>query len=101
MAGSKVKSLIVWILSIIGVVIAFLLWKDDKEVMKWAYAMLSLVVVWVVALALFIIPILGWIAGSLIYLVNFLVWLYGIYLIIAGKEFNVPVYRDIVKAIAK
>jgi uncharacterized membrane protein len=75
---SKLYAFLTAFLSIVGFIIAMILWKDDELVMYYAKHSLVIFIGWVIAAALWWIPILGRILSVLILVVWIISWAFAL-----------------------
>ncbi|MEM4263356.1 MAG: DUF4870 domain-containing protein [Candidatus Woesearchaeota archaeon] len=82
-------------LTIIGFIIVLLAKKDNKYAMYYAKQGLVLfiawIIVWVVAMILVFIPILGWIVMVLLYICMLILWVIGWINALSGVEKPIPI----------
>lgn len=82
-------------LTVIGFIIVLLAKKDNKYAMYYAKQGLVLfiawVIVWVVAIVLAFIPILGWFVIILLYICILVLWVIGWINALSGKEKPIPI----------
>lgn len=98
---SKMQAFVATFLSIIGFIIAIILWKDDKYTMHYAAQSLVIFILGVI----FVVPrtILGWIPvmGEIIEfalgLILFIVWLMSWINALSCEKKTIPVVSDIAK----
>ena len=92
---SKTYAFLATFLSIVGFIIAILTKKDDKYVMHYAKQSLVLFIVWVIlaiiAGILGLIPFVGWIISTLVYLLMTILWIINWVYALSGKIQYVPV----------
>jgi len=88
---TKLFAFLATFLSIVGFVIALLVKKDNKYVMHYAKQSLVVFIVSVIAWAVMIIPIIGWIIGPLIYLFSIVLWLISWIYALSGEMKEVPI----------
>ena len=91
---SKLFAFIAAFLSIVGFFIALLVKKDDKYVMHYAKQSLMVFIVFVVAWAVMIVPIIGWIVGPIVYLVGVILWLFSWIYALTGEMKIVPIVGE-------
>ncbi len=82
-------------LTIIGFLIVLLAKKENKYAMYYAKQGLVLfiawVIVWVVAMVLIFIPILGWLVMILLYICMLVLWIIGWINALSGVEKPIPI----------
>ncbi len=96
--SSNTHAFIATFFSIVGFVIALLLWKDDKYVMYYAKQSLVIfvlaVLVGVITPGLSILPGIGYILNVALNLVVLLPWLFSWMNALSGKKKRIPVLSD-------
>lgn len=91
---SKIRAFVTTFLSIVGFIIALLVWRDDKYVMFYAKQSLVVFIVLVIAGVLeniTFIPVIGWIIGMALFVISLLVWVFSWVYALSGKMQEVPV----------
>jgi uncharacterized membrane protein len=100
---SRVFALIGAILPILGYIIVVLAGKKSDYIMHYAREGVGLgitwIIVWIVSLALVVIPVVGWIIGALLQLIMVVIWLIGIIYSISGSKKNIPIAETVTKQI--
>ena len=100
---SRVFALIGAILPILGYIIVVLAGKKSDYIMHYAREGVGLgitwIIVWIVSIALIVIPVVGWIIGALLHLMMIIIWLIGIIYSLSGKEQNIPIAETVTKQI--
>ena len=87
-------------LSIIGFIIVILLKKKSRYVMYYAKQSLVLFIVMVIANAVLLVPLLGWIIFPVLWLIVAVLWVIGWVNALSGKMKPIPVigkYADQIK----
>lgn len=89
---SKTWAFLAVLLSIIGVVIAFLTKKNDKYVMYYAKQSLVLFVTAICASVVSMIPIIGWFfIGPILSLAVLVLWIMGLLNALSGETKPIPI----------
>ncbi len=96
---SKTYAFIATFLSIIGFIIALLAWKDDKYVMHYAKQSLVIFIIGIIAGMVFIIPILGWVAGAVLYVAYVIFWFMSWINALSGEMKDIKIVSDFTKKI--
>ena len=91
---SKVFAFLAVFLTIIGFLIAFLAKKNDKYVMFYAKQSLvlfiAMAIVWAASFVLLFVPIIGWIALCVAYVILIVLWVIGWIYALSGKMKPLP-----------
>ncbi len=93
----KFWAFIATFLSIIGFIITLLIKKDDEYVIFYAKQSLVVFIVFVIAWAVMIVPILGWIVGAVIYIIGVILWIISWIYAISGDKKEVPIVGKYVR----
>ncbi len=100
---SKIYAFLATFLSIIGFIIALIVKRKDKYVMFYARQSLVIFIIGAVAGALSslfrIIPIIGWIIQTALFILVFLLWLFSWLYALSGKMKEIPIVGDWAKKI--
>ncbi len=88
---SKTFAFLATFLSIVGFIIALLVKKDDKYVMYYAKQSLVVFIAYIVAGAVMIVPIVGWVAGPVIYMIVTVLWIISWVYALSGKMKPTPI----------
>ncbi|MEM4296098.1 MAG: hypothetical protein QXI89_00930 [Candidatus Anstonellales archaeon] len=102
----NIKNLIIWVLSIFGVIIGYLLWKKDKDNIYWvnitlAFFISAIILNILAGIAVFI-PIIGMFISALIGFYILIAWLYGMLLILNNKTtFKLPLFKELIEFITQ
>jgi len=91
---SKTYAFLATFLSIIGFIIALVTKKDDKYVMYYAKQSLVIFIAYIIAGAIMIIPILGWIVGPILYVLVTILWLFSWIYALSGEEKRIWLVSD-------
>ncbi len=89
-SDSKLFAFLATFLSIVGFVIAILVKKDDKYVMYYAKQSLIVFIAYVISVAVIVVPIIGWIAGPILYVFTVVLWIISWASALTGKKKEVP-----------
>ena len=87
---SRVFALLAVLLTIIGFIIALLAKREDKYVMFYAKQSLILFISWIISGAVMMVPIIGWFAGPILYVITLVLWIIAIFNSLSGKEKETP-----------
>ncbi len=74
-SDSKLFAFLAAFLTIVGFVIALILKRDNKYVMFYAKQGLVLFIIQIVAWVVAMLPLIGWIASSLIWIIFIICWI--------------------------
>jgi len=100
---SRVYALIGALLPILGYIIVVLAGKKSDYIMHYAREGVGLgitwIIVWIVSIALLVIPVFGWIISALLQLIIVVVWLIGIIYSLSGEKKNIPIAETVTKQI--
>lgn len=88
---SKLFAFLATFLSIIGFVIALLTKKNDKYVMHYAKQSLVIFIVYIGAVVITIVPIIGWLIGFILYIAATILWIISWIYALTGKVKEVPI----------
>jgi len=88
---SKLFAFLATFLSIIGFIIALLVKKDNKYVMHYAKQSLVIFIVYLIVLAIGIVPIVGWFIAPILYIIAVILWVISWIYALSGKEKEVPI----------
>ncbi len=95
--------LIAWVFSIVGALIAYFAGPRDPRVIHWEKLSIAFfiayIVAYIVSLILGLIPYIGWILSTLIWIAVLIVWIIGIIKIIQREEWKPPILWDIAEKI--
>ncbi len=91
----KLRGFVASFLTIIGFLIAIILWKDDKYAMAYAKQGLILFIGFLIASALGWIPVIGWIFWVVVAVFWVITWVYAL----QGKEKGVWIVWDLAEKI--
>ncbi|MBS3073126.1 hypothetical protein J4477_04800 [Candidatus Pacearchaeota archaeon] len=89
--NSTVFAFIAAFLSIVGFILAILLWKDDEYVMYYAKQSLLIFVIFVIGAVVSVVPSIGNILGAVVYLVGVIFWLMSWIYALSGEKKQVPI----------
>jgi len=87
---SRLFAFLAVLLTIVGFVIALLAKREDKYVMFYAKQSLVLFIAWIISGAAMIVPIVGWFAGPILYVITLVLWIIAIVNSLSGKEKETP-----------
>ena len=96
---SKLFAFLAVFLTIIGFLIALLAKRKDKYVMFYAKQSLIIILAWIIAGGIMIIPIVGWITGPLLYALTFILWIITWINSLSGKQKDTWIIGDFAKKI--
>ena len=100
---SRVFALIGALLPILGYIIVVLAGKKSDYIMHYAKEGVGLgitwIIVWIVSIALLVIPVIGWIISALLQLIIVVIWLIGIIYSLSGKKQNIPIAKTVTEKI--
>ncbi|MFQ5493485.1 MAG: DUF4870 domain-containing protein [Candidatus Dojkabacteria bacterium] len=88
-------------LPLIGLIFYFAMSDASKFVRHYAKQSIGLLVLWVVAVALGFIPVLGWILSCLIGIGAFVGWILLVVNALQGNTFSLPVISDLLDQVLK
>jgi uncharacterized membrane protein len=88
---SKLFAFLGVFLTIIGFVIVYVAKKDSEYAMHYAKQGLVLGIAFVIAGAIGIIPILGWIIAPILWVILFILWILGIVYSLSGEMKVIPI----------
>ncbi len=91
----KLRGFVASFFLIIGFLIAIILWKNDKYAMAYAKRGLVLFIGFLIASALGIIPVIGWIFWVIIAVFWVITWIYAL----QGKEEGIWIVGDLAEKI--
>jgi len=91
----KLFAILAYVLGLIGFIIVLVAKKDNKFAMFHAKQSLVLIIGYVIGWVLFIIPVIGAIIGSLLFVALFVLWIMGIINAASGAEKNLPIVGDL------
>ena len=89
--NSKLFAFIATFLSIVGFIIAILLWKDDKYVMYYAKQSLLIFIIFVIGAVVMAIPTLGNVLGVIVNILGVIFWVMSWIYALSGEKKQVPV----------
>jgi len=89
--NSKLFAFITTFLSIVGFIIAILLWKDDKYVMYYAKQALLIFIIFVVGAVVMAIPTLGNVLGVIVNIIGVIFWVMSWVYALSGEKKQVPI----------
>jgi uncharacterized membrane protein len=89
-ADSNSSAFITTFLSIVGFIIAIMIWKDDDYVMFYAKQSLLVFIVFVVAGVIGIIPIIGWAISPIVSIFGVVLWVISWIYALSGEKKQVP-----------
>ncbi len=87
---SKLWAFLAIFLGIIGFLIIFLAKKEDKYAMYYAKQSLVLFIVAVAAFIIGMIPLLGWVIAPILTLIVFILWIIGLVYSVSGQMKPIP-----------
>ena len=86
---NKILGFITTFLSIVGFILALLLWKDNDYVMFYAKQSLAIFIVVIIGYGASLIPIIGLVIGSIVYLIFILFWILSWVFALSGEKRDV------------
>ncbi|HLC78483.1 MAG TPA: DUF4870 domain-containing protein [Candidatus Nanoarchaeia archaeon] len=87
---TKIYAFLATFLSIVGFVIALMAKKENKYVMFYAKQSLIIFIVYVIAVAVEMLPLIGSILGPIIYLATLVFWIFSWVYALSGNMKKVP-----------
>ncbi len=88
-SDNNLLAFITTFLSIVGFILALLLWKDNDYVMFYAKQSLAIFIVLIIGYGASLIPIIGLVIGSIVYLIFILFWVLSWIFALSGEKRDV------------
>ncbi|MEK6873368.1 MAG: hypothetical protein AABW91_00845 [Nanoarchaeota archaeon] len=89
--NSKLFAFIATFLSIVGFILAILLWKDDKYVMHYAKQSLLIFIIFIIGVVVMAIPTLGNFLGAVVNILGVIFWAMSWIYALSGEKKQVPI----------
>ncbi len=89
--NSKLFAFIATFLSVVGFILAILLWKNDKYVMYYAKQSLLIFIIFVIGAVVSIIPFIGQFIGAIVYIIGVIFWIMSWIYALSGERREVPI----------
>ncbi len=96
---SKLFAFLAVLLSIIGFIIALLAKKEDKYVIFYAKQSLVIFIAFLIAGAVGIVPIIGWIASPILSIIVFVLWIIALVYSLSGELKETPIIGEYARQI--
>ncbi len=96
---SKLFAFLAVFLSIVGFIIVLIAKKDDKYALYYAKQSLVLFISWIVAGVVVIVPLIGWVATPILYLLVFILWIIALVYSLSGELKRTPIIGEFAEKI--
>jgi len=95
----KTHAFIVTFLSIIGFLIALLIWKDEEYTMFYGKQSLVIFLVFIVGYLIMIVPIIGIVIATVVNVIGIIFWVISFIFALSGEKKEVPFIGQYAKQI--